>query len=1729
MAPQFKRLTDCPENLREAIDWLIQVRHGGDGKGLDELAKAMKKLIEGAIVKSFSSFCDHLCTSLDSAGKRYECCRIKIEGIKALKSETNKAGNVEDNKLQRLLNEVKALKNGCETNHRVDSSTNKALNDVQSRIEYLEGLSKNLSEFTRDPNPILKQLCCGLETFLGFDPKTKGYDGTGIVYSDLDRLCDAVMAFLHRVLESVKEDESVKTYWSCVNEDVDTMKSQLQTGQKGLGGFLSAVESGVINWERVCHEKVGKVTDELKKLKSNLSKDLKFIKKENVELTSVEGHVNRCIQKAKASITALVDTPDSGIRALDPSLQNNLKEPSRHIRREIWRFGSSAVRNAMHLQELSDKVQNELETLEHNVKYEIKERVDEYKSTLTSVFSIINKDIDRIRDKLKEHVQALTTWIQAAELLVTQAIPQIDAILNAILDRDNKTHPQNIRTSAETLQRKADALRQAVENAKAVLEPLVGSISSAVKELEDVYKQTLKALQSTLKHQITEAQGKLNQLDGKVRDDLGGQVKEHIMAEITKVITQFKEGIMTAAQDEGTSTALFIQEFRNGLNHRGDAKALWQWADAWGKSRGVGHPLEKLQRVDTNFKELKEVLKDLENYKFNTKNFFGVIIDDLESKLMEAINTIKRNLLRSMPNYHGHANNNNGTIHMAIKGVQTNIDEYFQGDESGELTEEKLEQHGYKGGEKNKRELLTDEIQKIESQGLAKFEPFENGRRDAIEENTFSTLYGNITSNLTQLISAIKENGDNDQHGKEGIKQKLETLRDTFFNKKAMESNDSIYKISKDLDELQSRILGELIKKAADFLSNTIPNKAEKCVNDIHKHLSQASENARYRIIHEAEKQYKAARIFELEVLEKSVEKQFDEITRRLAADTTSGIKGFLKMIKGEKSGNKFEALKNSSTLDVLYIKIRDYLKSINNYVASEFDNPPYLRYIVSQLPLYLENLLDGLARHDYDHTVSTNLAELNKWVAHIHPKSLVEPSNLPAEALKNGLQAFGTELGKAYFNKYSGDTWDLRCWYNFGKIGLTILHTLHRDLSGLLDRCDNEWRDMNIDLRDNSALGNSLDNCGFKVSDAIEKQNGELNKDKKGENILTLLIQNDRLFERAALYKGVVIDLSYNLKLYYKAHQLRIIESYKAPTSVFEMLCWLSGLRHSRAYSGLRDQIKSLFSKPQKDETRNISKMNPSELTLSAYPESFSAADIQATIRDVCRNSHAVLTSILGHGHARGIYACDFSNNALNLHYPTDLITLLCLFHDILRCLHHQLYFLYKQCWYDTKMSGWANCWYGKGVSGSHWQCNELQCAECGNNTNCSEHPRCDIRSPLQSFLEDGLPGFLPHPLDGKSGKIKCTVSSHVSAPCITPMGFSDISVTASHRSTGAHLKSVVGDFCGDSTACLSKLCSQLNCLLPSAPKTLGEMFAFYYNFFYDWDASGEHRKDALGEAVKDAYFGSDYDLNSVSNLVNSTDHATIKSFSKQELGHEAGDLHSLDSFDKTCYTTDKYCGSYINALTSDTCRIFSKYNAPHYLSWVIYLTESFYNLICELYKQCHANCGTEYKKCLVTGCVDICGVNESNNHKATKHGSRCNSILNCRYTMQTLYNCGLTFGNRQHLKGRYGKFSTPKKTCRTFIAQLEVVCSDSSILSKLIHRTIPEFLWKIREPFSYLVLALWLLSFLYLLHIMVIRLDLLHIKSHLHSPSSHRIAAQSLLAAARVGKLAKLTYLQP
>ncbi|CDR71453.1 hypothetical protein, conserved [Babesia bigemina] len=579
-----------------------------------------------------------------------------------------------------------------------------------------------------------------------------------------------------------------------------------------------------------------------------------------------------------------------------------------------------------------------------------------------------------------------------------------------------------------------------------------------------------------------------------------------------------------------------------------------------------------------------------------------------------------------------------------------------------------------------------------------------------------------------------------------------------------------------------------------------------------------------------------------------------------------------------------------------------------------------------------------------------------------------------------------------------------------------------------------------------------------------------------------------------------------------------------KQPSSVYEMLLWLSGFPYNPVYQPLSfNGFSELFEK----EENNAANSEGDEIlletddadSLPAYPENITVGGISGILTEVCHQAHDVLTSILGHGHADGIYAVDFNTNSQGFSYPSRYGQCIDMLVDILHRLYQQLYFVYCQCCNDEICSGWRGCLYGNAIGGSDWKCNSKQCADqkCNQKVNqtCELHPKCGVKSPLQSYLEDGLPGFLPHPFKKPGCKLECTVSNHRGIPCKTPMGFTDISTMASHTQIGEHLRKVLAEFCGKQGSPLTKLCGYFNCLLQTPPQTLGDMFAFYYNFTNRWSmGNSEHREAAFNTAVNNANFGVNYEELKV---------YYIFSFSHSEAwtGHSAGSLGSLVCLSREAVV----CGPYLRPISNAIYETFSSKHADKYLSWIVYLTATFYDLLKKLYDECNSKCGARESNCHEKACIKGCPTTTIQDPPRYHHRD-CKSIVKCNSTLPTLAKYGFVFGDPERLSG--SERPQTKRTCRDFCDVFAEAFEKDSHLVQFF-KAIDNFIFTIRAPFLWVTVALWSLSLFYLICVMVGRLDVLHIKSHLRVPSSHKITAQSLLAAAQVGRLAKISYLQP
>ncbi|CDR71936.1 hypothetical protein, conserved [Babesia bigemina] len=1164
----------------------------------------------------------------------------------------------------------------------------------------------------------------------------------------------------------------------------------------------------------------------------------------------------------------------------------------------------------------------------------------------------------------------------------------------------------------------------------------------------------------------------------------------------------------------------------------------------------------------------KQAAKELHSFALKqrpngSKNSIAAKIDDAHSKVNLLFDKLKAALGQPVGSS-GKTNNLAADVDTAIRGVTNTLEQQFP---------------GYLGADKvnlqdtditifGKYKLQVD--QRPESLAVADRDPnklagtlpeaikkIRDDVKNALTSIDDYNRYANediesVKSTLSELCKILKDEASNAKWNLDTIK--TETIK------------GQLEYVKNKLNDLRLIDLSAAIKEAENFLTSADPT-AQATIASIGRVVSSNVEEAQKDLITQVNKNYVTSVKEILLEFAVAVENQLDNLPHAINNDLTTGHKGFMKnmetklittvkpmgSIPDEPSSEAESPLRKGANI------LKNAFRSFLDALKTQSDFPSDFKKIKAS-DAALTNLLTTLAASQhFDDTFSTNLDALDNAVTAFKPSTYgAAKCPLLLNALKKGMSSLIEELQKSYISTYSQMTID---WQTataeeqdkYAKICCTIapiLLTRLKELKTELEKKDQKWKDYNMynSARPTKSLCHLFfrDN-GYDVGGSPESPHGELNHrdDCKGGRILShLTVGEHRLFVanqpsddlstvvgkdgftvEVVDNSGLMDNLNSYLQLYFETCHLTIRPKPRHPCSVYEMSIWLCGLQFNPVFQPLLDHIRTLFLVPEKNDP-SIKNVKPIE----ASPSDITDAETVDAVERVCSDAYAVIITILGHGHGEGVYACDYSSNAFNLYYPSVPSQCLDMLADILYRIQSQLYFLFVQCSRTYRAVSWRDCWYGQGVGGSGWNCNTKQCPNqnCPQlaDQNAGQHTECGLKSPLQSFLEDGLPGFMPHPLTKVGCGVQCSVNHHKGIPCKTPMGFAGISTVASVSHTGAYLEEVLSDFCGHPDSPLNKLCGYFTCMFPRPPQALGDMFAFYYNFLDGWyDDKGmegqKHRKNAFDEAVNKAYFEQPYEELNVYSIF--ADSATRM--------HDKGYLSCIVGCANGSAMT---CGRYIKPVSHFMWVVFSAKNAALYLSWIVYLTETFYDLLKKLYDDCCNNCNKPGTRCHGKVCAAACEVKATyTSDDASKaltgkqHVDNCKSIARCPFARPTLYTHGFTLRSMSNMSGING--NQTKRTCQDLCETLKKLLDADNVLFTLVYKTIPEFFFKIREPFIWLNVALWSASFLYLVYVMVGRLDLLHIKSHLRSPASHRITAQSLLAAAQVGRLAKISYLQP
>ncbi|CDR96103.1 hypothetical protein BBBOND_0300080 [Babesia bigemina] len=1876
MAP--KKLTDCPENLREAIDWLIQVRHG-DGNGLEQLAKALKKLIEEAIEKAYTTNVSALLKALDSA-KSYKCCKDKVAEVEKLRDSKNLSSKTFEN----LKSKCEGIKN-CTKNH-LDDSQQKAYDGITSKFEQLKKLEESLNIFTSKDTTdgckkLLENLCDGLEKFLGFNSTSKGYDGTGIVYSDLDRLCDGVMGFLSGVLKDVSEKQPYSVGKNDLKHFVETeLKTKLSTGREGFK-VIEQVARKVREYnERVrqsnekVKEPINAMLSEMNDYKNNAlrsklpDENLDDYKATDNAVSKADTLVHECVEKSIALENALTVAHEN-VLDLNHELKVKIIDAKNSVTHERERLTKLSRKQWKDMVDMKNEICNMLEYLKAEFNVRIDDDITSLVEKLKASVRIIKEKLMDINDKLIHSVKQMEEWMDEVITSINEARNQhVSKILGEASGGENtrKGHIKNI----------TKKVSQEFQEAEAYVKALVGVALAQVKslndglrfDLEEVRNQMNENIGGYVKEYVEKVRGELNKITNPYTgiDAIEKSLKQWAgdyddknfenrivdwLADILQNSEVVKEKlseyfltVKTKVRNDFFNSDYITQE--NTIND-GQIRVIANLIkDSLGSDFGVLGQLvteqirsaEKsndkirgyieavktgieffVQDIERNIKQGKDekpmstgiyaladkIAKAIENKVRNTAgtsnsayviNMINAVTPILHQLL--AIANEKATYLKWLTGK-GSKQGNIGYVDDALK-VALNLNAKLtiallrNGDSGYEDTKAFVRRSPVQNQlEANVEKTIVEALNgKIGTSNASKvnlsnlFNQFRQRITAAVDDR--NKLNGTEEEGtLPKAIGAIelygldklgkRLNGNPNVDGEsigflEQIRRHLNAFAKEFdtcgryidahlHNLKTDRIGNVLNAIRNNLDALQRDNLYTVIQDVNRFLTTDANELKTQTILQLKSYVTNQLNSTSISLTHLSQKQYVTSIKYMLNAFSTKVRNELHQLPEAIESDLDIGFKGFMNAIEGEATKN-IQKLQYAVDLRSLCHGFEAFFLPLKKFIDSEIKrvhennnlqknpNPlePESTYTTKINRIYsaLSTLIGHIiTTNRYDHKIPGMLSNLMDAVNTLKPQSFEQGNTPILDGVTDGLGKFVDEMRKAYMSRYDGAkaiTWDGTFTNkepeeskNAKKICLTVFYTLFHNLHPLFYKASTDWRTQKIQGGENNMhLRKFIEDLGYDVANLITRddigwnvavrlgkhfqKHGEFNEDP-GKH---------KSFDKYIGYyknKGVISKLFSHLNDYYYVCHLAPAKSPKQPCNIFQMLAWLCGLTYNSVYGDLSlNGFGGLFEESKQEEEADpdgISLKVDDDETLSAYPEDITGTKLRDSLTAVCHSAYDVLTAVLGHGHNDGVYASDYFNNNLNLSYPTSGSACLDMLVDILHRVHHQMGFLLKQCLNGPDSSGWKDCWYGRGVGGSSWRCNTWQCPKqidgqaCTQIANqradqtCNQHASCGLKSPLQSFLEDGLAGFLPHKITKPGCKLDCAVSNHRGLPCKTPMGFADISVKASHTKKGSHLIELLTGFCGKRDSPLVNLCAQLTCLMQRVPQTLDDMFSFYSNLLKDWNKNDTHRRLAFDNAVTKAYLNQLYDALQVDSIFSGG----------HSINHAKGDLFSL-----TCGTdslSKSHCGRYLQPFSMNTWSVFSEKNADRYLTWITYLTETFYVLLKNIYDECCKNCATPGSRCYEKTCYKNCVVSQS-----AEHHDKCKSIAACNFTRPTLCKYGFVLKSSSNLSGTNG--NKTKRTCQDFCKTLKDVLQEDRVLFILAYKTIPEFLFTIRAPFIWLNVALWLLSLLYLICVMIGRLDVLHIKSHLRSPSSHRIAAQSLLAAARVGKLSKIWYLQ-
>ncbi|CDR71688.1 hypothetical protein, conserved [Babesia bigemina] len=1550
-------------------------------------------------------------------------------------------------------------------------------------------------------------------------------------YKDLDSaLRDKLKDYVFKIKLQVE-----KFHGAATNEELKTV---VETAEGELAYLQSNVNKIVDSRIRTLKTDVTNKTVDLKEKLTGVSRKLKAYVR---ELYEWKRQTWQFIAEAIKNVDGIVD------KGVGFEQQGDIKEVAMKLRECMTTLGVHIDGMKFEVAALANKALKEVKSMDEKlkqdlwkVKDEVGKKVTEIKTAIGKLYKVVEsgtengaeevekamlKIMENIRDRMKE----ITGPEGGREHKGLIGIAKKVAEHTGKFKSDSQGFEKIVKSWVDEIVDRESGLIKHTVLKYINYNRSLGHFGNRVTS-ESQQTKVLQALKERIKTVIASAIESAVKVDQVTPASDTGSIQLNITA-LLKCINGFSDALETKIKNSNNVAEMHVSEL---------AKNIEQSANVMDHYKV--NVTDKTHLYDAVKSTLDQVLAmsrqraaDLQLFAQSTRNTVGTIVDTIRP-VAESLHDKLKTALGKPPNadpvtqYTNHA----ADVDSAIEQVKTTLGEQLLSESNT-----KRDSHVKLGANSfnNYKGFVKQEGNAISDKPLA----------GTIDEGTLPAAIGDIRKHALQydVNPTLRQLEARSRDITDSIDKLMNALSDkgTEVNKILLKVKD--IKIGKEVKDIVNRIfnlqqtsLSPLIKEA-DELMDLINVQTDAAISDIKCFLGSQVTNATRAIQSKAKHDYYAKISAMAKQMEKQVDEQIGNIEALLSHDLATGVKGLLKAMYAD-NGKQLNSLKeatnnkNRETFGNVSQKLKLYIDAILFYLKFQVVSTPpdkqgiTVSNIKNQTYVLLTHLGKELSakKYNYDNDFVKLHSSLSTSLHLLSPSHFANPRHPELlDAVKKGLQGFVTEMGRVYVNGYDSETFGELVEYKKGdkqgkltsygrkcsKLCLTVLSILNSEFETLLKYCLSRCKSDRINKSND--LGKFFVDQGYNVSEeGIKQWELQDDKDMTGFHICKRLFGYDdkHIFKKDTLNQeiGPLKKLHDHLQIYYRVGHIATSTSKRRPCNIFEMLCWLSGLPCNYVFDGvLHEAVSELFVDPRKQPTDDDEiPVTVVSDELPAYPEPIELVDTQRAVKRLCSKSYDVLIKIVGYGDAYNMYAVDFCDNSSNLHYPADATSCLELLVDILRRLLPVFRFLHSRCELETEHHGWAKCLYGRDILTGKSQCNKHP---------ADKQTDCLPRSPLQSYLSDSLPGHLPHNLTAMGCKSVCSncPKSLPGQPCLTPLGFRGF--TGSTK-TGKELGNVLGKFFNKTYI------TSLLCLLPKPPSTLPEHFQFAISFANMLNNNKGSRtnevKAAFDTSTKeesiDLYKEPDKLTTALQNAYcNQTSHNSSRHSKFTEV-----DLSTL-SADATCIyaSSDKlHCAPYLKSLCDDSYTYLAERHSKLYLSWALYLPWTLHKYLKSLL-DAFSNIS-----CRDWGCRRCMHGTKCTLGKHGVENCQCKGLVECRGVTSTFYSYGFRFSNAMKLME-----INEMKYCHHFYIQLKNIIDSNYFIA--LFKECDNFLWIIRQPFIWLNVALWLLSFLYLLHIMVIRLDLLHIKSHLRSPSSHRIAAQSLLAAGRVNKLNRVFYLQP